>query len=114
MIGQTVSHYEITEIIGEGWVEEVYEIQDTNLSRKVNHRFLIEYLRLDIPAQETFFKEIRSAAAINHSLIRSSSSREVYKKMAESASSRALQIDKNIAESVICYEDQSNLLTRRE
>ena len=36
MIGQTVSHYEITEIIGEGWVEEVYEIQDTNLRRKVN------------------------------------------------------------------------------
>ena len=69
MLGETLSHYEIVEKIGEGGMGEVYRAHDTKLGREVAIKLLPAEFSQDKDRLLRFEREAKLLAALNHPCI---------------------------------------------
>ncbi len=66
MIGTTVSHYRITDLIGEGGMGTVYLAHDTELDRRVAVKVIRAELADDEERVHRFLREARITGSLNH------------------------------------------------
>ncbi len=69
MIGQTISHYQILEKLGEGGMGVVYKALDTRLRRTVALKFLAQSFLSDADARRRFIHEAQASALLSHANI---------------------------------------------
>jgi serine/threonine-protein kinase len=66
LIGRTVSHYEVVELLGAGGMGVLYKARDTELKRTVALKFLPPQWSLDTAFNRRFRQEARAVAALDH------------------------------------------------
>jgi eukaryotic-like serine/threonine-protein kinase len=66
MIGQTISHYQIEEKLGEGGMGIVYKAHDTKLDRTVALKFIAPRALRSEEERKRIVREARAAASLNH------------------------------------------------
>ncbi len=69
MLGKTLKHYHVEELIGSGGMGVVYRAQDTKLNRPVALKVLKPELTANQDKLNRFLREARSAAAVTHPAI---------------------------------------------
>jgi serine/threonine protein kinase/Tfp pilus assembly protein PilF len=66
MIGKSLSHYQITSLIGKGGMGEVYQAKDTKLGRDVAIKLLPQEFAQDAGRVARFQREAKLLASLNH------------------------------------------------
>ncbi len=65
-VGSRLSHYEVTALIGEGGMGQVYQATDTKLNREVALKILPEAFAADPDRLARFQREAQVLASLNH------------------------------------------------
>ena len=68
-LGNTLGRYEITRLLGQGGMGEVYLAHDASLDRRVAIKFLSEEMDRSPRARERFLREAKAAACLDHPFI---------------------------------------------
>jgi serine/threonine-protein kinase len=66
MIGQTISHYQISAKLGAGGMGEVFLAEDTKLDRQVALKFLPAPMWNDADAKQRLIREAKAASKLDH------------------------------------------------